>query len=115
MICQRTARSVLMIVQFQFFRGMFMIVRPVVASVLVVVNVVSLLMDVFMRMRVSVAVAMHVGMRMRMGYSVAVSVLMRMNVFVFVAVFVLVRPFHVITSRAMIGTNARCKKAELAA
>lgn len=90
---------------------MLVIVDPVIAGVLVVMNVVIVSMFVLVRVRVLVRMAVHVGMRMGMGDAVAVGVLvgMGMSVLVFVAVRVLVRPFH---GRGLAGSDSNPSRSQ---
>jgi hypothetical protein len=95
------ASSVLVFVRFQFFHGMLVIVQPVVATMLMVVDMVTVSMIVLMRMNVPMGMAVHMRVRMRVSCTVAMRVLVSMGVrvFVLVAMFVLVCPFHIVTSR----------------
>jgi hypothetical protein len=105
---------VLVFVRFQLFRGVLVIVRPMIARVLMVMHVLIVSMFVFMLMSMPVDMAMHMSMRMGMCNAVTVRVLVSMSVrvFVFMAMLVLVFPFHIITSRAKMLVQLRIVQRE---
>jgi hypothetical protein len=100
---------VLVFVRFQLFRGVLVIVRPMIARVLMVMQVLIVSMFVLMLMSMPVDMAMHMSMRMGMCYAVTVRVLVSMGVrvFLFMAMLVLVFPFHIITSWAKMLVQPR--------